>query len=307
MRRLGLLLPLVACAALAATAQASTAAGCGSSGTLSLTLGGHTRTVVVHVPHGAAAKRPLVLDLHGSGSTASQQEAFSGMDATADAHGFVVAYPQGLIPDGNGFDWNIPGVPLFGGRAVPKGSADDVAFLKQLAGELERRDCVDPKRVYATGFSGGARLSSQLACDASGTFAAVAPVSGLRDPSPCPATRAVPIVSFHGTADPVDPYKGHGQAYWTYSVQAAASGWAKQDRCAARPVVTHPAQTVTLTRYTGCRDGAAVELYTIAGEGHEWPGGPKLPGAYTALLGPQSTAIDANETMWKVFAAARRP
>ena len=306
MRRLGLLLPLLCTAALAATAQASTASGCGGSSTLSLKIGGRERTVIVHVPHNAAARRPLVLDLHGSGSTASRQEGFSGLDATADAHGFVVAYPQGLIPDGSGFDWNIPGVPLFGGRAVPKGAADDVAFLKQLAGVLERRDCVDPKRIYATGFSGGARLSSQLACDAAGTFAAVAPVSGLRDPTPCPATRAVSIVSFHGTADPVDPYAGHGQSYWTYSVPAALSGWSKRDGCSAH-AVTQPAKTVTLTRYTGCRDGAVVELSTIAGEGHEWPGGPRLPRAYTAFLGPQSSAVDANEAIWRVFEAARRP
>ena len=28
---------------------------------------------------------------------------------------------------------------------------------------------------------------------------------------------------------------------------------------------------------TGCADGADVDLYSITGEGHEWPGGPHLP------------------------------
>ena len=99
---------------------------------------------------------------------------------------------------------------------------DDVTFLTDLVGVLEHRYCIDSTQVYATGFSGGARMASQLACDASNVFAAVAPVSGLRRPTPCPASRPVPVIAFHGTADPVDPYNGNGQAYWTYSVPQAA-------------------------------------------------------------------------------------
>jgi poly(3-hydroxybutyrate) depolymerase len=67
---------------------------------------------------------------------------------------------------------------------------------------------------------------------------AVAPVAGLRRPTPCPTTRAVSVIAFHGTADQVDPYHGHGQAYWTYSVPTAASDWATQDRCTHRPQAT---------------------------------------------------------------------
>jgi len=284
--------------------------GCGtavSSGstTLSVTVAGRNRTVIAHVPTGysGSSKVPLVLNMHGSGTTAGDQEAFTGMDSTADSDGFIVAYPQGLIPDGSGFDWNVPGVPLIGGRAVPAGSADDVTFLTTLVHILEQRYCIDSNRVYATGFSGGSRVTSQLACDASGTFAAIAPVSGLRRPLPCPTSRPVPVLTFHGTADPVDPYNGHGQAYWTYSVPQAASDWAVQDSCSPTPATSQPAAGATLTRYSGCAGGATVELYSITGEGHEWPGGPHLPKALTDALGPQSSAVDANAVMWAFFAA----
>jgi polyhydroxybutyrate depolymerase len=285
-----------------------TAAAPGSS-TLAVTVAGRSRVVIVHVPTGYTATRKvaLVLNLHGSGSTAAEQEGFTNMDATSDADGFIVAYPQALIPDGTGFDWNVPGVPLTGGRAVPSGSADDVTFLAALVGVLQGRYCIDPRRVYVTGFSGGARMASQLACDESRIFAAVAPVSGLRRPTPCPAARAVPVLSFHGTADPIDPYDGHGQAYWTYSVPKAAQDWASQDGCPLTAVMSHPAPAVTLTKYAGCHDGAVVELYTVGGEGHEWPGGPTLPRSITRLLGPQSTAVAADQLIWEFFAAHPMP
>jgi polyhydroxybutyrate depolymerase len=149
-------------------------------------------------------------------------------------------------------------------------------------------------------------MASQLACDASGTFAAVAPVAGLRLPSPCPASRAVPVIAFHGTADPIDPFNGHGEPYWTYSVPAAARRWAGQDRCAPSPRVTS-GKGYSLTRYAGCTGGAIVELYAIRGEGHEWPGGPAMPAVITSVLGPQSNALNANSLMWAFFKAHPLP
>jgi polyhydroxybutyrate depolymerase len=296
----------------APTAAAATSSGCSTaspgSTTLSLKVNGFTRTVIVHVPRRSTGTTPLalVLNMHGSGSTALEQEGFTKMNTAANHDGFIVAYPQALIPDGIGFDWNIPGVPLIGGGPVPKGSANDVKFLTSLVAIMESKYCINPKEVYATGFSGGARMASQLACDDSGLFAAVAPVSGLRRATPCPTTRAVPVISFHGSADPVDPFDGHGQKYWTYSVTTAAKAWSTQDHCTS---VAHsaPVSGVKLTTYTACSNGAQVELYEIVGEGHEWPGGPTLPSSLTGLLGPQSSLVSANGLMWVFFQAHPLP
>jgi polyhydroxybutyrate depolymerase len=296
-----------------ASAASNTPSGCGTSTpgstVLTLKVNGFSRTVYVHLPlaSGDSSPLPLVLNLHGSGATAVDQAEFSGMNFASDAEKFIVAYPQGLIPDGTGFDWNVPNVPLIGGRAVPKNAANDVSFLTKLVGILEGKYCVNPKMVYATGFSGGARMVSQLACDDSDIFAAVAPVSGLRRPTPCPTKRAVPIISFHGSADPVDPFGGNGQAYWTYSVKTAAKDWAKQDKCSTKVANSTPASSVKLFSYSGCKSGAAVELYEVMGEGHEWPGGPTMPASLVAELGPQSSAINANALMWSFFEAHPLP
>ena len=264
---------------------------------VTLVIDGWTRSLMVHVPAGAGgAARALVFNLHGSGGTGAQQEAFSAMDAVADREGFIVAYPDAAIALGGGFVWNVPGQPLISGAAVPAGAADDVAFFAQAIVALAQRYPIDRKRVFATGMSGGARMASQLGCDLSTLIAAVAPVAGLRCPTPCAGTRPVPVISFHGTADGTNPYDGGGPAYWTYSVPAAAQLWAAHDGCDATPVVSQVSDGVSLTTYAGCGGAATVALYTIAGAGHEWPGAPQ-----------QTAAIDASSVMWRFFAGAALP
>ncbi len=282
--------------------KGTTAGSSSGSTTLHLTIGARARVVIVHVPNGYTGRTriPLVLNLHGSGSTAKEQEQFTGMDSAADHYGFMVAYPQGLIPSGTGFDWNVPNEPLLGGSFPPENAANDVEFLTSLVPDLANRYCIDAARVFATGVSGGGRMASQLACDSAGTFAAIAPVAGLRFPDPCPDARAVPVAAFHGTADPIDPYQGNGQAYWTYSVPAAAQRWADHDGCTSTPRVS-AGPGYTLTTYSGCSGSSSVALYSLSGEGHEWPGGPTLPLAITKVLGPQSNAVDANSAMWSFF------
>ena len=262
------------------------------SDAVQLVVNGHDRRIVVHVP--ARLERPaaLIFNLHGSGGTAADQEGQSDMDRVADLHGFLVAYPEGGIALGAGFAWNVPGQPLADGTAVAAGAPDDVALFANAVTALEARYRIDPRRIFVTGMSGGARMASQLGCDLSTVIAAVAPVAGLRFPEPCAGVRPVPVISFHGTADAVNPYAGDGPAYWTYGVEAAAERWAAHDGCVVRPVVAPFALGVELRSYAGCLDGSTVALYTIAGAGHEWPGRPQ-----------QTSLVDASAVMWDFFVA----
>jgi polyhydroxybutyrate depolymerase len=269
--------------------------GCGraaAAGPVTITTGagGRKRTVVVYLPRGYAGDRPLplLLNLHGSGSTAARQEKSVGLDATADAHAFIVAYPQAARRSGTGFSWNVPGTPSF----LASGP-DDIGFLDGVVTMLHQRYCVDTAKVYASGFSGGARMVSQLACTPAVRLAGVVAASGLRAPSPCHPARPVPVLSFHGTADTANPYNGNGQPYWTYSVPVAAARWAGYDGCPATPVTSTPYPGVTLTQYRGCLGDAVVELYTLAGKGHRWP----LP----------ASAFQPNEILWRFMSGDREP
>jgi polyhydroxybutyrate depolymerase len=115
----------------------------------------------------------------------------------------------------------------------------------------------------------------------------------------------MPVLAIHGTADPIDPYSGHGLAYWTYSVPDAAARWAAHDGCDPTPARTMPTSGVTVTAYSSCRSGATVKLYSIDGEGHEWPGGPTLPKRIARLLGRQTDAVDASAVIWSFLSAFR--
>src|SRR5207244_936700 len=86
------------------------------------------------------------------------------------------------------------------------------------------------------------------------------------------------------------PVPGGGQPYWTYSVPSAQQQWGGHDGCAPTPTSAPAGDTVTLTTYGDCAGGAVVQLYTIDGAGHEWPGAPG-----------QTPAIDASTTMWSFF------
>jgi polyhydroxybutyrate depolymerase len=186
------------------------------------------RQVPLYVPAAVAGHTviPLVFDLHGSGGNGRQQALRSGLTAQADRHGFLLANPNGGIADPNSptdkFYWHVPGVPLIGNVQIPADAPDDVQFFRDAIGRLKRAACADLHRVYVTGFSGGARMASALACEMSDGIAAVAPVSGLRagvpraadfsapDMKTCAPHRAIAIITFHGVHDPTNPFDGDG-------------------------------------------------------------------------------------------------
>ena len=282
---------------------------------------GTTYPVQVHVPETAdpEAPLPLVMDLHDSDSNGVFQSSISELDAVADADetGFIVAQPSAAIAmttssplaDGN-WAWNVPGVPTTTGQLPPDDARDDVAFLSAVIEELTSESCADPQRVYVTGFSGGGRMASALACARPDLIAAIAPVAGLRagrpsaedpaavDTTECAAAQGVSVMTFHGTADLVNPYNGNSDPRWGYDVATAVQSWADLDQCtetATERVTEH----VQRTTHQGCAQGAEVVSYTITDGGHTWPG----TSADISALGATTQEISASQLMWEFFTA----
>lgn len=270
--------------------------------TLSLTSGGQARTSLLHVPAGydAGAGAMLVVNFHGFGSDAGQQVLLSNMNTASDKKGFVVAYPFGV---GNG--WNAGACCT----ELQSAKLDDVAFTKDLLRKIASDYCIDPKRIFATGMSNGGFFTHRLACEMADTFAAFAPVAGVLGiaPETCNPARAVPILHFHGTADALVPYDG-GQTNLDpltksfLSVQETANVWRAKNGCLGGPETTFAHGDTSCTRWAGCSGKGEVNLCTIAGGGHTWPGGLPVP-----TLGKTSTDINATDAMIEFFAAHPLP
>lgn len=282
-----LLARLAALLCLAALAQPAVAAECllGAPGTTQrIAVGDTGRSMTVHVPAGVDRVRdlPLVFLLHGSGGTGAAMLESSGLAATSDHHGFLLVAPDAGIPVDEGFVWNIPGVPTITGEVPGEDDADDVAFLTGAIDWLAGQGCVDADRVYATGLSGGGRMTSWLGCVASGRFAAIAPVVGLRagnplasdpqrpDPATCAPGRAMPVYAFAGATDTVNPIAGGGAGYWQYSMDAALARWAQIGACRSEPDRVAVSDTASERRFGACRDRAQVIGRVVEGRGHEW-------------------------------------
>jgi polyhydroxybutyrate depolymerase len=302
------------------------AQGCAFPGagwqTVTVHSGSVDRKMRVYVPASEVGHSalPLVFDLHGSGGNGERQALHSGLTAQADLHAFLVANPDGGIADpaspANRFYWNIPGVPLIGTLQTPANAPDDVQFFRAAIQQMEQSGCADPHRVYVTGFSGGARMASWLACELADRIAAVAPVAGLRagvpragelttpDPSTCTPSRAVPIITFHGVHDPTNPYAGDGGPRWGYSVPAALERWANLDGCETTPSEKKLSAHVTKVSYASCRGAAELILYRTDaplehGGGHVWPH-PTPPASQNSV--EEVDQLDASELIWEFFA-----
>ncbi|MDB5219010.1 MAG: hypothetical protein JWO86_6937 [Myxococcaceae bacterium] len=237
-----------------------------------LTVDGKARTYDLHVPPGydATKRTPLVFLFHGYTMTAAQIATATHFAATADARGYIAAFPTGIGTSFNAGDCC--------GQALSD-MVDDVSFTRAMITSVAGDYCVDAKRTFASGFSNGGFLSYLLACELSDEIAAVASVSGgLRvDAAACKPKRPVPLFHVHGTNDFVVPYDGGGAGN-AKPVSVSIDAFKTINGCAAGAgAVVFTKDDVSCTKWSGCTAGADVELCTVTGGGHQWPGGDQLP------------------------------
>lgn len=240
--------------------------------------------------------------LHGGFGDGLQAERDYHWNNEAEAGRFVVAYPDGLVRA-----WNAGtccGIPQHA-------SVDDVGFITHMVGAIAQQVPIDPARIYVTGMSNGAMMALRLGCQTD-MFAAIAPVAGtvLTD---CSHAQPTSVLQIHGTADDRVPYDGGPGRPRTLtgaprvdgpSVPSVNAMWRSIDACA--PPSSNTVGVVT-TQGAACANGHAVELISVAGAGHQWPGSAPNP-VLTALkiLPEPSTALDATDTIWQFFSQQHR-
>jgi len=280
----------------------ATALAPGSYGDRTLTVGGVKRSYDLHLPPGATGQRlPLVLYLHPLRSAKGYLQTFGRGNEKADSAGFIAVYPNGL-----GASWNAGACcgPSNGASGQPL--VDDVGFMRALVAEVSTLACVDPRRVYATGFSNGGFLSHRLACEASDLFAAVAPVSAVMGMPTCTPARPMPVLMINGTADLIVPYNG-GMSFPLItagafiSVEETFTGWRQRDGCTGEPVETLSKGNARCLTAKSCAGGVEVTQCTIQDAGHCWFG------EFMCVMGTNSSDLVATDVTWEFLSRFTLP
>lgn len=259
-----------------------------------LTVDGEVRQYLLYVPKSYRGDQPvpLVISIHGYGGSPSQQQKESGWNDLADQYNFIVVYPSGT---GTPKHWRASGT---------EESYKEIDFISALMDKLEADYSIDATRIYVNGHSNGGGMTFMLACTLSDRIAAAGAVSGgyLYPWQDCNPTRPVPLIAFHGTADPVVPYTGGPSRLFHYpfpDIPTFIAHYAQSNGCQTTPQALPAIQEVSGVEYTGCSQNASVILYTIDGGGHGWPGGrTRLP---EFVVGKTTQSIDATQMLWDFF------
>ena len=152
------------------------------------------------------------------------------------------------------------------GCGWPNPSDSDMKLADAVVAQIEQNFCVDTNKIFATGWSYGASMSEQTACERPLSGAtngwgvraiAVYSVAYLSNTDNCKATSSKPVAYYasHGTNDTVLPYSGG---------VSIAQTWAAADGCtAATP--TQATGNHVCTNYMGCSAGYPVEFCSFVG------------------------------------------
>jgi polyhydroxybutyrate depolymerase len=271
---------------------------------------GNTRQYKVHVPPGydSAKPMPVVFCIHGLAQNAVMFCVDgAGMPAKSDAEGFIL-----VMPNGYQSSWNAG--TCCGAAATAK--LDDVGLMRAIFKEVSGHLNIDLSRVYATGLSNGGYMSYRLACEAADLFVAVAPGSGAigmddigggsastGDWAACKPSAKVSLLDFHGTADPLIPYKLQKPSLERL---AMLEGCKLTTHAATQP---KSAGDTTCVSYDDCPSGMDLTGCSVMGGGHDWFGSDNCGTgvmAACAIVGANSDTLKNTDAAWEFFSAHAR-
>ena len=272
---------------------------------------GYERNYIVHLPPVAKMQKPipLLFNLHGGGGTAKGTPGltFGRFNTLADRDGFIVVYPNAVNKN-----WND-------GRKLEnvlawKEDIDDVGFIKAIVNELKQKYKIDASRIFTTGMSNGGFMSSRLLCDRADIFrgGAILTASLSKDYLPkCNPEKPVAVMVMNGTDDPLVPYDGGMVKVFRktrgeiVSTDDYVDFWKTKNGCELKqdkvdlPDTVDDGTTVSVTKYSDCKEEGALVLYTVNGGGHTWPGGKQYLGK--GLIGKTNRDIVACDVIWDFF------
>jgi polyhydroxybutyrate depolymerase len=245
------------------------------------------------------------VSIHGYTSSGRINENFTGLSASADAHGFIVVYPEstslGALGRSNVKSWNDlacnaspgPEGPTCAPDTKPSpcppecgtcgdcnwcSCHDDLGFVNAVIDELEATLCVDLDRVHGVGYSNGGMFAHRMACALSDRLAAVIPQHGfLAKGFSCkPPTKHQSILLIGGTRDTAVPFDGSksGDGYFYTPMATVAAQFAAAQGCSATtsayPTPSDGVDNLSCVQHADCKTGAQVVRCEWNGA-HDYP------------------------------------
>ena len=236
---------------------------------MSVTVDGKKRTFLLHIPDAYKGDKPvpLVVDYHPVMGNGEGQYNGTTYKSQTDPEGVISLYPDGTKSADSrkmGPGWNV-------GPCCS--DDDDVKFSREMIKAVEEIACIDPQRIYATGFSMGGGMSNHVACMMSDVFAAVAPAAmdlNKTNSAQCKMSRPISVINFRGTNDPVCRYQGGDSGFNDGLNFLGAEGtfnfWKEKNGCTGAATTNSNG----CQEYSNCRDGVKVVLCTKQGGGHDY-------------------------------------
>ena len=261
-----------------------------------------SRPYKLYVPSGYHGQSvPLIVMLHGCTQSPDDFAAGTRMNAAAEEHICLVAYPGQTSSANTHKCWN------WFSAADQQRDAGEPSLIAGITREVMRDYAIDPRRVYIAGLSAGGAAAaimgdaypdlyaaigvhSGLACGAARDLpSAFAAMKGHGGPAPrnghtAPAgstPRVVPAIVFHGDKDTtVNPSNADAV------VAQSGQGASLRRRVEKGQVAGGLAYSRIL--HADSSGETVVEQWVIHGAGHAWSGGSRA-GSYTLPQGPNAT------------------
>ncbi|MGV8923705.1 MAG: alpha/beta hydrolase family esterase [Thermomonas sp.] len=259
----------------------------------------------LYVPSGYDADStravPLLVMLHGCTQSPDDFAAGTRMNAQADLHGFVVAYPAQSATANANKCWN-----WFRPQDQSRGGGEP-ALIAGMTAQIGADYRVDPARIYVAGLSAGAAMAVVMGRTYPDLFAAVGAHSGLPyraahdmvsafsamrigaagvgDAQVQASGKLTPTIVFHGDRDQtVAATNGDAIVAHQTSASGAPEYIATRDSGKARG-----GRDYARTTYADASGRIVVEDWRVHGGGHAWMGG-SASGSYTDPQGPDASA-----------------
>jgi polyhydroxybutyrate depolymerase len=259
--------------------------------TENIDVAGRRRSFEHFAPAAASTDAPLLLALHGTTQRGHTMRAFSGrsLDALADRIGAELVYLNGYRRA-----WND--ARRVKTSAAQKRDIDDVAFVRAVVEVFARP-------TIAIGYSNGGQLLHRVLRESPGLLSGAALIAaGL--PIDEDFTMAgvapdeVPMLLFHGTADPVVPYEGGPTR-----LLGRTRGSVRSARATAESYAGDSTPVLSRAGEIERADWGRVRLVTQFGTGHVIPNRATSPAR--RFVGPSHHDLDAGEEIGQFFGLHR--